>query len=113
MGNIGRSTSKSNYYYLFNKFDEKEDSYFLKYVFCPRKAEFSYPGKSPLNNNYQYYESNIDKHIEIDLSNRKEYNEEVVVKWYKTYFLISEKQRNEWSRLILMILSFEITIKDI
>jgi hypothetical protein len=43
------------------------------------------------------------------LAEGREYNEEVAEKWYKTYRSISEKQRSEWSRLILMIMCFEIT----
>jgi hypothetical protein len=29
-GNIDRSTLNHSYYYMFNKFDDKEDSYYLK-----------------------------------------------------------------------------------
>jgi hypothetical protein len=58
--NIERWTLNWKYYYMFNKLDEKEDSYYLKYIFCPRKCVYGYVKKSPFNNNYLYYESEID-----------------------------------------------------
>jgi hypothetical protein len=78
-------------------------------IFCEGKAVYGYMEKSPLTDNYQHYESAIDKHIELDFTKGKEYNEEVVGKWYKTYSSISEKQRSECSRLILMIVSLDVT----
>jgi hypothetical protein len=74
-GNIDRSTSKSDYHCIFNKFDENEDSYYLKYIFSPRKDGYCYVEKSPL---CQYYKSAIDEHIELDFTKKREYNEEVM-----------------------------------
>jgi hypothetical protein len=65
--------------------------------------------KSVFTNDYQYYESGIDKHIELDFNKEKEYNENVVEKSNKTYTSVSEKRKNQWFRLMLMILCFEIT----
>jgi hypothetical protein len=45
--------------------------------------------------NYQYYECDIDKHIMLDFTTGREYNENVVTDWYHTYPLISEKLRSE------------------
>jgi hypothetical protein len=56
---------------MFNKFDGKEDSHYLKYTFCLRRAVYCYMQKSPLTNNYQYYESVIEKHIELDFTKGK------------------------------------------
>jgi hypothetical protein len=36
-GHIYRSTLNHTNYYMFNKFDDKEDSYYLKYVYCPSR----------------------------------------------------------------------------
>jgi hypothetical protein len=47
--------------------------------------------KSRLSNNYQCYESVIDKDIELNLIKGKEFNEEVVEKLYKTYPSVNEK----------------------
>jgi hypothetical protein len=47
--------------------------------------------KSPLINNYQYYESEIDNHIKLDFTKGEEYNENVESEWYKTYPSVSEK----------------------
>jgi hypothetical protein len=60
---INRSTLNHPYYYMFNKFNDKEDNYYLKCIFCPSRDVYGCVGKSPLTNNYQYYESEIDKHI--------------------------------------------------
>jgi hypothetical protein len=32
---IDRSILNYHYYNMFNKFADKEDSYYLKYVYCP------------------------------------------------------------------------------
>jgi hypothetical protein len=45
--------------------------------------------KSLLTNNYQYYECNIDNHIKLDFTKGKNYNEDVVGKWYHTYSFVS------------------------
>jgi hypothetical protein len=63
---------------MFNKFDENEDSYYLKYIFCPCKAVYGHVEKNPLTNDHQYYESAVDKHIELDFTKGREYNKEVV-----------------------------------
>jgi hypothetical protein len=94
---------------MFNKFDEKEDSYSLKYVFCSGRNIYGYVEKSPLTNNYQYYECVKDKHFKLDFTNGREYNENIVNIWYKTYSSVSEKQRSDFFRLIAMIICFEIT----
>jgi predicted MPP superfamily phosphohydrolase len=65
--------------------------------------------KSSLIKNYQYYEGNINKNIVLDFTKGREYNEEGIKKWYKTYPSVNEKQRTEWNRLVLMIIYFEIT----
>jgi hypothetical protein len=65
---------------MFNKFDENEDNYNLKYILGSRKSIYGYIEKSPLSKNYQYYESTTDKHIQLDLTKGKESNEEVVEK---------------------------------
>jgi hypothetical protein len=80
---------------MFNKYDNKEDSYYLKYVYCPSRDVYGYAQKSLLTKNYQYYESAIDKHIKLDFSKGREYNENVVDKLYKTYPSVSDKQRRE------------------
>jgi hypothetical protein len=36
-GHIDRSKLNHRYYYIFNKFDDKEDSYYLKYIFSPSR----------------------------------------------------------------------------
>jgi hypothetical protein len=80
---------------MFNKFDNKEDSYYLKYVYKPNLKTYGYVEKSPLTNNYQYYESEIDKHTELDFTKGKNFNDNVVNDWYHTYPLISDKLRTE------------------
>jgi hypothetical protein len=67
-GNIDRSKLNNDYCYMFNKFDDKEDSYYLKYVYYPSRNVYGYVEKSPHTNNYQYYECDIDKHIMLDFS---------------------------------------------
>jgi hypothetical protein len=36
---------------MFNKFDENEDSYYLKYICNPNIKTYGYVEKSPLTNN--------------------------------------------------------------
>jgi hypothetical protein len=47
-GYIDRSILNYRYYYMFNKFDDKEDSYYLKYVYKPTIQTYGYLEKSPL-----------------------------------------------------------------
>jgi hypothetical protein len=94
---------------MFNKFDDKDDSYYLKYVYYPSRDAYRYVEKSQVTKNYQYSESVIDKHIKLEFTKGREYNENIVNVWYKTYPSVSEKQRSEWFRLIAMIIRFEIT----
>jgi hypothetical protein len=108
-GNIDRLILNHPHYYMFNKFDDKEESYYLKYIYSPKGNVYSYVEKSPLTDNYQYYECNINDHIKLDFTKGKNYNEEAVTAWYHTYPSVSEKQRTEWFRLIEMIICFEIT----
>jgi hypothetical protein len=65
--------------------------------------------KSPLMNNYQYYDCEIDKHIQLDFTKGRDYNENVVNEWYHTYPNLNDKLRKEWLRLVQMIICFEIT----
>jgi hypothetical protein len=51
-GNIDRSTLNHTSYYMFNKFDDKEDSYYLKYIYHPDKYVYGYVEKNPLTENY-------------------------------------------------------------
>jgi hypothetical protein len=60
-GYIDRSTLNSCYYCMFNKFDDKEDIYYLKYLYCPGRTLYDYVEKSPFTKNYQHYRSVIDK----------------------------------------------------
>jgi hypothetical protein len=94
---------------MFNKFTEEDDSYYLNYIYHPDKYIYGYVEKNPLTDNYQYYECNIDKHIKLDFTKRKEYNDNVVNDWYHTYPIINEKLKKEWLRLDQMIICFEIT----
>jgi hypothetical protein len=55
-----------------------KNSYYLKYVYSPTKDVYSYVEKSEVTNNYQYYESQIDKRIWLDFSKGKSCNENVV-----------------------------------
>jgi hypothetical protein len=91
---------------MFNKFDDKEDSYYLKYIYRPDKIVYGYIEKSPFTKNYQYYESEIDNHIKLDFTKGREYNENVVSDYYHIYFSVSKKQRSERYRLIAMIICF-------
>jgi hypothetical protein len=110
-GNIDRSTLNHPCYYMFNKFDDKEDSYYLKYIYVPKRNVYDYVEKSPLTENYQYYECDIDKHIMLDFTKGKDYNENVVSEWYHTYPSVNDKLRKDWFRLIEMTLCFEITYR--
>jgi hypothetical protein len=108
-GNIDRSILNHTSYYMFNKFTEEDDSYYLKYIYRPDKYIYGYIEKNPLTENYQYYECDIDKHIKLDFTKGKNYNEEAVAEWYHTYPIINDKLRKEWLRLAQMIICFEIT----
>jgi hypothetical protein len=90
-GNIDRSTLNHSIDYMFNKFTDDEDSYYLKYIYRPDKNVYGYIKKSPLTDNYQYYECDIDKQIQLDFTKGKNYNEEVLSNWYHTYTFLSEK----------------------
>jgi hypothetical protein len=59
---------------MFNKFEDEENSYYLKYIYSPTKDVYGYVEMSPLTKNYQYYESKIDKCIKLDFTKGKEYN---------------------------------------
>jgi hypothetical protein len=41
-GNIDRSTLNHSIYYMFNKFTDDEDSYYLKYIYRPDKYVYGY-----------------------------------------------------------------------
>jgi hypothetical protein len=69
--NIDRSTLNWEYYHMLNKFDENEDTYYFKYIFCPHRAVYCYVENSPLTNNHKYYESVIDKHIILNFTKGK------------------------------------------
>jgi hypothetical protein len=66
---------------MFNKFTEEDDSYYLKYIYRPDKYVYGYVEKNSLTENYQYYECDIDKHINLDFTKGKDYNEDVLEKW--------------------------------
>jgi hypothetical protein len=76
---------------MFNNLDDKEDSYYLKYVYCPSKNVYGYVGKSLFTNNYQYCESDIEKHIQLYFSKGRVYNEDVVDRLYKKLQSIKSK----------------------
>jgi hypothetical protein len=106
-GNIDRSTLNWEYYYMFNKFDDKEDCYYLKYICSPGKNIYGYIEITPLIKNYQYYESKVDKHIGLDFTKGREYNVVAVNNCYKQ-IPTNPKVKIEWGRLITMIINFEI-----
>jgi hypothetical protein len=47
-------------------------------IFCEPKGVYSHIKKTSFTNNYQHYESEIDKHIKSHFTEEKEYNEKVV-----------------------------------
>jgi hypothetical protein len=93
---------------MFNKFDDGEDSYYLKYIYCPGRSIYSYIEMSPLTKNYQYYEGKVDKRIGLDFTKGREFNENVVNNWYKM-LQMNEKLKLEWGRLVTMIICLEIS----
>jgi hypothetical protein len=98
-GHIDRSTLDFQYYYMFNKFDDKEDNHYLKFIYNPVGNIYGYIEKSLLTNNYQYYESKIDKCIGLYFTKEKEYNEEVVNNWCRQ-LQTNAKLKVEWGGLI-------------
>jgi hypothetical protein len=50
----------------------------LKGIYSPTEEIYGYVKKSPLTNNYQYYESRIDRSIGLDFTKGRYYNENVV-----------------------------------
>jgi hypothetical protein len=82
-GHIDRSSLDFQHYYMFNKFDDKDDSYCLKFICNPSENIYGYIEMSPLTKNYRYYESGIDKRIGLDFTMGSEYNENAVNNWYK------------------------------
>jgi hypothetical protein len=94
-GNIDRSMLNYPNYYMFNKFDDKEDSYYLKYIYSPSRYVYDCIEKSPLTDNYQYYEFHIDKHIQLDFTKGRNYNEKVVSDWYHSYTFLSERLKKK------------------
>jgi hypothetical protein len=93
---------------MFNKFDDKDDSYYLKYVYSPEQHLYGYIEMSPLTKNYQYYESKIDKRIGLNLTKGREYNTDGVNNCYKM-IPSNPKLKIEWGRVMSMIQCFEIT----
>jgi hypothetical protein len=82
-GHLDRSSlGKFQYFYMFNKFDDENDSYYLKFIYCPEQYLYGYIEMSPITNNYQYYEGKVDKRSGLYFTKGKEYNEDAVNKWY-------------------------------
>jgi hypothetical protein len=60
---------------MFNKFDDGDDSYYLKFIYHRVFGNiYGYIEMSPLTKNYQYYEGKIDKCIGLDFTKGREYN---------------------------------------
>jgi hypothetical protein len=102
------SLNEFHYYYMFNKFDDKEDSYYLKFIYNPVGNIYGYIEMSPLTNNYQYYEGGIDKRIRLDFTKGREFNVATVNNWYKM-LPSNQKLKIEWGRVMLMVMCFEIS----
>jgi hypothetical protein len=88
---IGKSILNNHYYYMFNKFDDKKDSYYLEYVYKLTIETYGYVEKTQLSYNYQYYECVVDNNIKLDFTKGREHNENVVSDYYHTYSSVSEK----------------------
>jgi hypothetical protein len=67
-GHIDRSTLNFQFYFMFNKFDDGDDNYYLKYMYYPKQYLYGYIEMSPITNNYQYYEGKVDNHIRLDFT---------------------------------------------
>jgi hypothetical protein len=93
---------------MFNKFYDKEDSYYFKYIYNPVANIYGYIEMSPLTKNYQYYECKIDKRIGLDFTNGKKFNENAVDNWYRQ-LPTNPKLKIEWGRVMTIVIYFEIT----
>jgi hypothetical protein len=96
---------------MFNKFDDGEDSYYLKFMYNPVGNIYGYTEMNPLTNNYQYYEGKVDERIGFDLTKGREYNENAVNNWYKM-LPTNPKLKIEWGRVMPMIICFRLHMED-
>jgi hypothetical protein len=82
-GHLDRLLLNYEDYFMFNKFDDGEDSYYLKFIYCPEPHIYCYLEMNPITKNYRFYESKLDEHIGFDLIKGREYNEDAVNNWYQ------------------------------